>query len=82
MNYLNIYITQLKNVQILFNFSNSDIKKIIQNVDPSIAHGHDKISICKRLWRKFVLKELTLILSVRMEKGKRISVHKKVDRKC
>ena len=41
---LNLPYTTEKRLNTL-NFSNNDIEKIIQNLDPSKAHGHDKINI-------------------------------------
>ena len=41
---LNLHYTTEKRLNTL-NFSNNDTEKIIQNLDPNKAHGHDKISI-------------------------------------
>ena len=41
---LNLHYTSEKCLNTL-NFSNNDTEKIIQNLDPNKAHGHDKISI-------------------------------------
>ena len=41
---LNLHYTTEKRLNTL-NFSSNDIEKIIQNLDPNKAHGHDKISI-------------------------------------
>ena len=40
----NLHYTTEKHLNTL-NFSNNNIEKIIQNLDPNKAHGHDKISI-------------------------------------
>ena len=41
---LNLHFTTEKRLDTR-NFSNNDIEKIIQNLDPNKNHGHDKISI-------------------------------------
>ena len=46
------------------NFSNTDIEKIIRNLDPNKVHGHDKISINMiKICSKSVCKPLQLIFS-------------------
>ena len=40
----NLHCTTEKRLNTL-HFSNNDIEKIMQNLDPNKAHGHDKISI-------------------------------------
>ena len=39
-----IYLTEKRLSKI--SFSEDDIAKIMQNLDPNKAHGHDQISIC------------------------------------
>ena len=74
------------------NFSIDDIAKILQNVDPNKAHGHDKISIrMLQLCGNSVCKPLELILKQSMEsgsfpsewkKGNVVPIHKKDDKQC
>ena len=43
-------------------FSQGDIAKIIQNLDPNKVHGHDNISICKlKICRSSIYKPLEVI---------------------
>ena len=52
------------------NFSNDDIAKILQNLDPNKAHGHDKISIrMLQLCGNSIFKPLELIFKEAMESG-------------
>ena len=74
------------------NFSIDDIAKILQNVDPNKAHGHDKISIrMLQLCGNSICKPLELILKQSMEsgsfpsewkKGNVVPIHKKDDKQC
>ena len=51
-------------------FSDNDIEKIIQNLDPNKAHGHDKISISMiKICGKPICKPLQLILSQCIDTG-------------
>ena len=50
------------------NFSESDILKVIRNLDTNKAHGHDEISIrMLQIWDKTICKPLHLIFSSCME---------------
>ena len=74
------------------NFSIDDIAKIIQNLDPNKAHGHDKISIrMLQLYGNSICKPLELIFQQAMEsgsfpsewkKGNVVPIHKKDDKQC
>ena len=86
---LNLHYTTEKRLNTL-NFSNNDIEKIIQNLDPNKAHGHDKISIHK-ICGKSICKPLQLIFSqcidpgyfpLEWKKANVIPVHKKGDKQC
>ena len=60
---LNVHYTTEKHLKNI-NFSNSDIEKIIQNLDPNKAHGHEKISICMiKICCKSICKPLQHIFS-------------------
>ena len=84
---LNLHYATEKRLNNL-NFSNNDIEKIIQNVDPNKAHGHDKISIRMiKICRKSICKPLQLIFSqcidsgsfpLEWKKANVVPVHKKV----
>ena len=74
------------------NFSIDDIAKIIQNLDPNKAHGHDKISIrMLQLCGNSICKPLELIFQQAMEsrcfpsewkKGNVVPIHKKDGKQC
>ena len=74
------------------NFSIDDIAKIIQNLGPNKAHGHDNISIqMLRLCGDSICKPLELIFQQTMEsgsfrlngkKGNVVPIHKKHDKQC
>ena len=74
------------------NFSFDDIAKILQNLDPNKAHGHDKNSIrMLQLCGDSVCKPLELIFKQAMEsgffpsewkKGNVVPIHKKDDKQC
>ena len=52
------------------NFSIDDIAKILQNLDPNKAHGHDKISIrMLQLCGNSICKPLALVFQQAMERG-------------
>ena len=52
-------------------FTSDGILKIIQNLDPNKAHGHDKISIwMTKVYEVSILQPLELILRSRLENGK------------
>ena len=67
-----------------------DIAKILQNLDPNKAHGHDKISICMlQLCSNSICKPLELVFKQAMEsgsfpsewkKGTVVPIHKKDDK--
>ena len=60
---LNLHDTTEKCLNNL-NISNNDIEKIIQNLDPNKAYGHDKISIrMMKICSKSICKPLQLIFS-------------------
>ena len=73
-------------------FSVGDITKRLQNLDPSKAHGHDKINIhLLKLCGNSIFKPLELIFKQSMEsgsfrsawkKGDAVSIHKKDDKQC
>ena len=51
-------------------FSQDDIAKIIQNLDPNKAHGHDNISIrMLKICGSFIYKPLELIFKECIETG-------------
>ena len=74
------------------NFSIDDIAKILQNLDPNKAHGHDKISIrMLQLCGNSICNPLELIFQQTMESGSFPSewkkrnvfpIHKKDDKRC
>ena len=74
------------------NFSIDDIAKILQNLDPNKAHGHDKISIgMLQLCGNLICKPMELISKQSMEsgsfpsewkKGNVVPIHKKDDKQC
>ena len=74
------------------NFSTDDNEKILQNLDPNKAHGHDKISICMlQLCGNSIFKPLELISKQTMgsgsfpsewKKGNVAPIHKKDDKQC
>ena len=74
------------------NFSIDDIAKILQNLDPSKAHGHDKISIrILQLCGESIYKPLELIFQQAKEsgsfpsewkKGNVVPIHKKDGKQC
>ena len=74
------------------NFSIDDIAKILQNLDPNKAHGHDKISIrMLQLYDNSICKPLELIFQQAMEsrsfpsqwkKGNVVPIHKKDGKQC
>ena len=74
------------------NFSIDDIAKILQNLDPNKAHGHDKISIrMLQLCGNSICKPLELIFKQSMEigsfpsewkKGNVVPIHKRDDKQC
>ena len=58
---LNFHYTTEEHLNTL-NFSNNDNEKIIQNLDPNKAHGHDKMNICMiKICGKSICKLLQLI---------------------
>ena len=88
---LNLYYTTAKRLNIL-NFSSNVIEKVIQNLDPNKAHGHDRISIRMiKTCGKSSCKPLQLIFSQCIDTGSFpseckkanvIPVHKKGHEKC
>ena len=61
-------------------FSNNDILKIIRNLDPNKAHGHDVISIrMVKICDDFICKPLKLIFQSCLESGKFPSKLKKAN---
>ena len=79
-----------QNCLLTVNFSIDDTAKILQNLDPNKAHGHEKISIhMLQLYRNSVYKPLELIFQQAMEsgcfpsewkKGNVLLIHKKDDK--
>ena len=60
---LNLHFTTEKPLDTL-NFSDNDIEKIIQNLDPNKAHGHDKTSIrVTKICGKSICKPLHFIFN-------------------
>ena len=88
---LNLHYATEKRLNTL-SFSNNDIEKIMQNLDPNKAHGHDKISIRMiKICGKSICKPLQLIFSqcidtgsflLEWKKSNVVSVHKKGDKQC
>ena len=74
------------------NFSIDDIEKMLKNLDPNKAHGHEKISIrMLQLCGNSIYNPLELILLQAMEsgsfssewkKGNVVPIHKKDDKQC
>ena len=61
---------QADNDLLTVNFSIDDIAKIIQNLDPSKAHGHDKVSIhMLQVCEKTNCKPLEIIFKQSMKNG-------------
>ena len=87
---LNLHYRTEKHLNTL-NFSNSDIEKIIQNLDSNKAHGHDKISIRMiKICGKSICQTFTAYVSQRTDRGSFplewqkvnvVSVHQKGDKK-
>ena len=81
-----------ENCLLTANFSIDGIAKILQNLDPNKAHGHDKISICMlQLCGNSICKPLELIFKQAMEsgsfsselkKGNEVPIHKKDGKQC
>ena len=74
------------------NFSSDDISKIINNLDPNKAHGHDMLSIrmLKLCWNS-ICKPLSIIFNDSLKEGKFpfdwkkthvVPVHNKGDKQC
>ena len=73
-------------------FSEDDIKKIIQNLDPNKAHGHDQISIrMLKICSKTICKPLdcifceclnTGLFPLEWKKANLVPVYKKGDKQC
>ena len=88
---LNLHYATEKRLNTL-SFSNNDTEKIIQNLDPNKAHGHDKISIRMiKICSKSICKPLQLIFSqcidtcsfpLEWKKANVVPVHKKGDKQC
>ena len=88
---LNLHFTTGKHLDTL-KFSNNDIEKIIQNLDPNIAHGQDKISIRMiKICGKSICKSLNLIFNQCMDTGSfllewkkanTVPIHEKSDKQC
>ena len=74
------------------NFSTDDISKIINNLDPNKAHGHDMLSIRMiKLCENSICKPLSIIFNDCLKEGKFpsdwkkahvVPVHKKGDKQC
>ena len=62
-------------------FTEKDIEKIIQSLDPNKAHGHDMISIrMLKICGKSIIKPLLITYKKCLEKGFAVPVHKKNDK--
>ena len=67
--HVNLHCTTEQGLNTL-NFSNTDIEKIIQNLDPKKADGNHKISIRMiKIWDKSICKPLHLIFSQCIDTG-------------
>ena len=85
-----IYLTEKSLSKI--RFSEDDIAKIIQNVDPNKAHGHGQISsrmlkicgktICKPLECIFRESLNTRLFPLKWKKANLVPVYKKADKQC
>ena len=74
------------------NFSTDDISKIINNLDPNKAHGHDMLSIRMiKLCGNSICKPLSKIFNDFLKEGKLnsdwkkvhvVTVHRKGDKQC
>ena len=72
------------------NFTTDDISKLINNVDPNKAHGHDMLSIRMiKLYRNYISKPLLIILNDCLRrnpsdwiKAHVVPVHNKGDKHC
>ena len=74
------------------NFSTDDISKIINNLDPNKANGHDMLSIWMiKLCGNSTCKPLSIILNGCLKEGKFppdwkkahvVPIHKKEDKQC
>ena len=88
---LKLYYTTEKRLNKV-NFSNTDIEKIVQNLDPNKTHGDDKISIRMiKICGKSICKPLQLIFSQCIDTGSfplawrktnLVPVHKKSGKQC
>ena len=88
---LNLHYATEKRLNTL-RFSNNDIEKIIQNLDPNKAHGYDKISIRMiKICDKSICKPLQLIFSqcigtgsfpLEWKETNVVPVHKKGNKQC
>ena len=88
---LNLHFTTEKRLNTL-NFSNNEIEKIIQNLDPNKAHAHDKINIRNiNICGKSICKPLNLIFNhcidtgsfpLEWKKANIVPIHKKGDKQC
>ena len=88
---LNLHYATEKRLNTL-SFSNNDIEKIIQNVDPNKAHGCNKINLRMiKICGKSICKPLQLIFSqcidtssfpLEWKKANVVPVHKKGDKQC
>ena len=66
---LNLHCTTEKRLNTL-SFSNNDTEKMIQNLEPNKAHGHDKVSIYMiKICGKSICKALQLIFSQCIDTG-------------
>ena len=88
---LNLHFTTEKRLDTL-NFSDNDIEKIIEKLDPNKVHGHDKISIRMiKICDKSIFKPLQLIFNqcidtgsflLEWKKANIVPIHKKGDKQC
>ena len=85
-----IYLTEKRLTKI--RFSEDDISKIIQNLDPNKAHGHDQIRICMlKICCKTICKPMECIFGeclntglfpLEWKKANLVPVYKKGDKQC
>ena len=75
---LNLHFTTEKRLDTL-NFSDNDIEKIIEKLDPNKVHGHDKISIRMiKICGKSIFKPLQLIFNQCIDTGSLLLEWRKV----
>ena len=84
------FLKRIDKIVSSISFSSNHIARIIRDVDPNKAHGHDRISICMlRICGESISKPLGIIFKSSIEKGQFpneckkanvVQVHKKGDK--